>query len=116
MSEKIEATVQRTFLHDNKTVRRGDKITGSKAVIQQLITRKLVTSGGAAAEQPKGSPGASALLDQNANVVIAAVGKVTDVQKLKAALEAEKAEGGKQRKSVIEAIEAAIAAAEQPKG
>lgn len=115
MSEKIEATVQRTFLHDNKTVRRGDKVTGSKAVIQQLVTRRLVTSE-AAAEQPKDPPSASALLDQNANVVIAAVAKVTEVEKLKAALEAERAEGAKQRKSVIEAIEAAIAAAEQPKG
>lgn len=51
---------------------------------------------------------AAALLDQNAATVVAAIGKGLAPEVLAAALEAERA--GKDRKTVVEALESALAA------
>lgn len=61
----------------------------------------------------KDSAGAGAsLVDQNAAATLAAIAKVSDVAMLADALSAEQAKGEKARKSVIEAISSAIAAAQ----
>lgn len=57
---------------------------------------------------------AAAFVDANAADVVEDVSSVTDVAKLQAALEAENA--GKARKTVVEALEAAIAKAEAGEG
>lgn len=54
----------------------------------------------------------ASLVDQNAAATLAAIAKVTEVGILADALSAEQAKGDKARKSVIEALTAAIAAAQ----
>lgn len=54
---------------------------------------------------------AAALLDQNVNTVVSAIGKGVAPEVLAAALVAENARGEKARKKVVEALQAAIKAA-----
>jgi len=150
MSEKIEAIAQRTFLHDfNKTVRRGDPVAGSKAVIHQLEARGLVQlKGPRAAEQAKGESadndrgnghaisqvGGDAVVgsstgDQKAKAQeagellvsgsaadsVTRVKEAKDLAQLEEAQAAEQAKGDGARKTVLDALAAAIAAFESPK-
>ena len=150
MSEKIEAIAQRTFLHDNnKTVRRGDPVTGSKAVIHQLKVRGLVqlkeseateaatggrpeeelgngqaspqgggdaTVGGSTGELKDKAPTAGELLvSGSAADSVGKVKETKDLAQLEEAQAAEQAKGDGARKTVLDALAAAIAAFESPK-
>ncbi len=84
--------------------RRGQELIDSGAAVQVAENAAAVTTAAPATSDAR----AATLLDQNAATVVAAVGKGVDADVLAAALAAERA--GKGRKTVLEAIEAALAA------
>lgn len=106
----IEVKAVRKFAHGGETLRKGDTLKlGSKRQAEALEAKGLVkivreAKGDAAGNPPKFTP---ELLDRNAQEVVAWAGDIGDREQVQAALEAEQA--GKGRKSVIEALEKALA-------
>jgi len=84
----------------------------AKRGLVKLAGQAAPAGGGPAAPTSESNDGAQ-LVRQKAADAIAAIGAVTDLARLDAALKAETAKGDKARATVVEAIETAIKAAAQ---
>lgn len=111
----VQVKALSSFEHNGRRERNA-KFDVSPQHAELLVKRGLVTAvagGGADSAGKSGANGGgAALVDQNAASTVAAIAKVSDPIVLSDALLIEQAKGEKARKTVVEALTAAIAAAQ----